>query len=169
MLTQSDNDLAEALGRLLARRDGQPATFSGAAAAVTTAVTALGVPTRGVHLYDASGLSRADRVTPRALVAVLRLATTSDRDLSPLSAGLPVAGSTGTLADRYRSKASVVSAGVVRAKTGTLAGVSALAGQVVDADGRLLLFAFLTDHVPLPAPAEQALDRLSTALASCCT
>jgi D-alanyl-D-alanine carboxypeptidase/D-alanyl-D-alanine-endopeptidase (penicillin-binding protein 4) len=167
MLTDSDNDLAEALGRLVARHDGRPATFTGAAAAVTAAVRDLGVPTRGVRLYDASGLSRDDRVTPRALVALLRLVADGNPSLAPVSAALPVAGFTGTLADRYRSRTTGEGAGVVRAKTGTLAGVSALAGHVVDADGRLLVFAFLTDHVPLPAPAEQALDRLATSLSGC--
>ena len=167
MLTESDNDLAEALGRLVARRDGRPATFAGAAAAVTSAVRDLGVPTRGVRLFDASGLSRDDRVTPQALAALLRLITEDDPDLAPLSAALPVAGFTGTLADRYRGRSTDDGAGVVRAKTGTLAGVSALAGQVVDADGRLLVFAFLADHVPSPAPAELALDRLATTLSAC--
>ena len=167
MLTDSDNDLAEALGRVLARQDGRPATFAGAAASVLAAVRRLGVPTQGVRLYDASGLSRDDRVTPRTLVGVLRLAAGGDPTLAPLLAGLPVAGFTGTLADRYRHGPARGGAGVVRAKTGTLAGVSALAGQVVDADGRLLTFAFLADHVPLPAPAEQVLDRLASTLARC--
>ncbi len=169
MLTDSDNDLAEALGRLLARHAGQPATFAGAATAVTDAVRELGVPMRGVRLYDASGLSRDDRVTPDALVAVLRLATSTNPVLAALSAGLPVAGFTGTLADRYRGRSAAAAAGVVRAKTGTLAGVNALAGEVVDTDGRLLLFAFLAGHVPAPTPAEAALDRLATSLADCCT
>lgn len=167
MLTESDNDLAEALGRLIARHDGRPATFEGAAAAVTAAVRDLGVPMRGVRLHDASGLSRDDRVTPRALVALLQLVANGNPTLAPLAAGLPVAGFTGTLADRYRGKTTDAGAGVVRAKTGTLAGVSALAGQVVDADGRLLVFAFLADHVPSPTPAEVALDRLATALSAC--
>jgi D-alanyl-D-alanine carboxypeptidase/D-alanyl-D-alanine-endopeptidase (penicillin-binding protein 4) len=169
MLTDSDNDLAEALGRVLARREGLPATFAGAAAAVTNAVRNLGVPMRGVRLYDASGLSRDDRVTAAALVAVLRASATGNPALASLSAGLPVAGFTGTLADRYRANATASAAGVVRAKTGTLAGVNALAGEVVDSRGRLLLFAFLAAHVPSPTPAEQALDRLATALATCCT
>ena len=164
MLTDSDNDLAEALGRAVARHDGRPATFAGAAAAVTDASRQLGVPMRRVRLYDASGLSRGDRVTPHALVAVLRMVARGDPQLLPLAAGLPVAGFSGTLADRFRHGISRAAAGVVRAKTGTLAGVNALAGQVVDADGRLLVFAFLADHVPLPDPAERALDRLAAAL-----
>jgi serine-type D-Ala-D-Ala carboxypeptidase/endopeptidase (penicillin-binding protein 4) len=166
MLTDSDNDLAEALGRVLARHDGLPPTFTGAAAAVTAAVRTLGVPTKGLRLYDASGLSRADRVSARTLVGVLRLAGRRPA-LAPLLEGLPVAGFTGTLADRFRHAGTRTGAGVVRAKTGTLAGVNALAGQAVDTDGRLIVFALLADHVPLPTPAENALDRIASALAHC--
>lgn len=165
MLTVSDNDLAEALGRAIARHDGQPATFTGAAAAVTAAVRRLGIPTAGLHLYDASGLSRDDRVSARTLVGVLTRAQHLPA-LAPLLAGLPVAGFTGTLADRYRHGINRAGAGVVRAKTGTLAGVNTLAGQVVDADGRLVVFALLADHVPLPSAGEQALDRLAADLTS---
>ena len=164
MLTTSDNDLAEALGRVIARHDGQPATFTGAASAVTAAAQHLGVPVAGLHLHDASGLSRDDRVTVRTLVGVLTAALHRSV-LAPLLAGLPIAGFTGTLADRFRKGASRAGAGVVRAKTGTLAGVNALAGQVVDADGRLLVFAVLAGRVPLPTAAEQSLDRVAAALA----
>jgi len=167
MLTESDNDLAEALGRAVARQAGRPATFTGAAAAVLDVLRGLGVSTRGVRLYDTSGLSRDDRVTPRALVGVIRAVAQGDPQLLPLASGLPVAGFTGTLADRFRRGAARAGAGVVRAKTGTLAGVNALAGQVVDADGRLLAFGFLADHVPLPDAAERGLDRLAAALARC--
>ena len=165
MLTTSDNDLAEALGRMVANRLGFPATFTGAADAVRTAVGKLGVPTEGLRLYDASGLSRLDRVTPDTLAGLLHIATRDPR-LSPVIAGLPVAAFTGTLADRYEHGSTRTGAGVVRAKTGTLAGVNALAGEVVNADGRLLLFAFIADHVPDPSTGEAALDRLGAALGS---
>jgi D-alanyl-D-alanine carboxypeptidase/D-alanyl-D-alanine-endopeptidase (penicillin-binding protein 4) len=167
MLTDSDNDLAEALGREVARQLGQPATFAGAAAAVTAAIRRLDVPSRGLRLYDASGLSRDDRVTPRTLVAVLLLAVRGSPTLAPLLAGLPVAGFTGTLADRFRHRVTGPAAGRVRAKTGTLAGVNALAGQVVDADGRLLVYAFLASQVPSPSAGEHALDRLASTVAAC--
>jgi serine-type D-Ala-D-Ala carboxypeptidase/endopeptidase (penicillin-binding protein 4) len=167
MLTVSDNDLAESLGRLLARREGRPATFAGAAAAVRSRLTDLGVPTDGLRLHDASGLSHLDRVAPRTLVAAVRVAATGGGRLESVVQGLPVAGLTGTLADRYRHGPTRAAAGVVRAKTGTLAGVSALAGQLVDADGRLLDFAFLTDRAALPEPAEAGLDRLAAALSAC--
>ena len=83
--------------------------------------------------------------------------------------GLPVAGFTGTLADRFLVGSAKAGAGVVRAKTGTLTGVSALAGTVPDREGRVLAFAFLVDRTAdggaLEVPA--ALDRAAAALATC--
>jgi D-alanyl-D-alanine carboxypeptidase/D-alanyl-D-alanine-endopeptidase (penicillin-binding protein 4) len=166
MLTASDNDLAEALGRAAAASTGRPASFGGAAAALTEGLTQLGVTTDGLHLYDASGLSRLDRVSAATLVAALRLAA-RDPALRGLLDGVPIAGATGTLEKRYRSKTTRSGAGVVRAKTGTLAGVNSLAGSVVDTDGRLLVFAFFTDRAASPTRAEAALDRLAAILAGC--
>ena len=166
MLTDSDNDLAEALARMTALREGLPATFTGAARAVTTALDRLGLPTRSTRLFDGSGLSTLDRLSPRLLVAALRLVATRP-ELRPIAVGLPVAGFTGTLADRYRDRQTRGGAGVVRAKTGTLAGVNSLAGTVTDADGRLLIFAFLTDRAVDPNTTEHALDRLAADLARC--
>jgi D-alanyl-D-alanine carboxypeptidase/D-alanyl-D-alanine-endopeptidase (penicillin-binding protein 4) len=158
------------LGRAVARRSGRAASFAGEARSIKAAVRRLGVPVDGIRLYDASGLSRLDRVTPRALAAVLRIVAARPESIAPVAQGLPVAGLTGTLADRYRHGRPEQASGVLRAKTGTLAGVSALAGQVVDADGRLLLFAFLTDRAALPSTTETALDRLVARLSACgCT
>ncbi|WP_055693778.1 D-alanyl-D-alanine carboxypeptidase, partial [Streptomyces prasinopilosus] len=58
-------------------------------------------------------------------------------------------------------------AGVVRAKTGTLTGVNALAGTVVDREGRLLVFAFLATGTTDQTTAQTALDKAATALAAC--
>jgi D-alanyl-D-alanine carboxypeptidase/D-alanyl-D-alanine-endopeptidase (penicillin-binding protein 4) len=168
MLTASDNDLAEALGREVARHDHRAPSFAGAAAAVTVRAAALGVPRGVLDLHDTSGLSREDRVTPTALVDVLRAAAAADHpQLRAIVEGLPVAGVTGTLAGRYRSGSAAGAAGVVRAKTGTLAGLSALAGLVVDASGRLLAFAFVAPQAPPPGVTEPALDRLAARLGRC--
>ena len=166
MLTVSDNDLAEALGRTVAGHEGASRDFSGEAAAVASALTRLGVPTTSLRLVDASGLSRLDRVPPTLLIDVLRLAISPTHpELRPLLDGLPIAGLTGTLADRYRRRDVSAAAGLARAKTGTLLGVNTIAGYVVDTDGRLLVFAFLTGHAVSPDTAEPALDRLVAALA----
>ncbi len=65
--------------------------------------------------------------------------------------GMPIAGFSGTLAHRYGLGTAAAGRGVVRAKTGTLDGVNTLAGVVYDADGRLLAFAFMANHVQSPS------------------
>jgi serine-type D-Ala-D-Ala carboxypeptidase/endopeptidase (penicillin-binding protein 4) len=170
MLLVSDNVLAEALARQVAVAEGLPASFAGAAEAVSRVLGRLGVPAAGLRLVDGSGLSTLDRITPAVLAAVLRLAVSGGQPaLHGLVPGLPVGGYDGTLGTRYRAGRAAAAAGAVRAKTGSLNGVNALAGTVTDADGRLLVFAFLADRVPLGGmfAAEAALDVAATALAGC--
>jgi D-alanyl-D-alanine carboxypeptidase/D-alanyl-D-alanine-endopeptidase (penicillin-binding protein 4) len=169
MLTVSDDDLAEALGRAVAIHEHRTASFAGAARAVTSVVSErLHAPVQGITLADTSGLSHRDRVSPRTLVAVLRAATgPGNPQLRALLAGLPVAGLTGTLDDRYLTGPAAKAAGVLRAKTGTLTGVNALAGTVVDRSGRLLVFAFLASAARSPDVTVPALDRLAASLERC--
>ncbi|WHM41290.1 D-alanyl-D-alanine carboxypeptidase/D-alanyl-D-alanine-endopeptidase [Streptomyces sp. BPTC-684] len=167
MLTNSDNDLAEALARQTATAAGIPADFDGAAKAVADRLAALGLPqTAGARFADGSGLSRDDRVSAQLLTLLLaRAADPAHPELRPVLTGLPVAGFTGTLRGRYGAASS--GTGLVRAKTGTLSGVNTLAGTVVDADGHLLTFAFLAADTPGPDPAQHALDKLAEQLARC--
>jgi D-alanyl-D-alanine carboxypeptidase/D-alanyl-D-alanine-endopeptidase (penicillin-binding protein 4) len=149
--------------------EGQPASFVGAAAATRTVLARLGLPA-GDQLLDGSGLSAQDRVTPALLAALLRTAAGPARpQLHALVPGLPVSGYLGTLDDRYRTGPAALAAGQVRAKTGTLDGVSSLAGLVRGRDGRLLAFAVVADRVPVGGtlPAEAALDDVAAALAGC--
>ncbi|EST30264.1 D-alanyl-D-alanine carboxypeptidase/D-alanyl-D-alanine endopeptidase, partial [Streptomyces roseochromogenus] len=164
MLTNSDNDIAEHLARQTALASGEPGSFDGGAKAISARLTKLGLPMSGAAFHDGSGLDRDDRLTADLLTGLLVTAGDPGRPgLRPVLTGLPVAGFTGTLADRYTDSA----AGVVRAKTGTLTGVNTLAGTVVDSDGRLLAFAFMASGTANPAEAESALDKTATALASC--
>jgi len=169
MLSESDNVIAECLARQVAVARNEPASFDGAAHAMQAVLGDLGLTATEDGLVDGSGLSRTDRLTPSLLADVLALATHGDRPkLRPIFAGLPVAGYSGTLRDRYRSPtAGNTAAGMVRAKTGTLTGVSSLAGTVVDSDGRLLVFAAMADKVTSTGAARTALDRLATTLAGC--
>jgi D-alanyl-D-alanine carboxypeptidase/D-alanyl-D-alanine-endopeptidase (penicillin-binding protein 4) len=80
--------------------------------------------------------------------------------------GLPVAGNDGTLADRGDDDPTTAP-GTIRAKTGTLLDVHALAGTVVTADGRLLAFAVVADGSGNEAAAENALDDFASGLAVC--
>jgi D-alanyl-D-alanine carboxypeptidase/D-alanyl-D-alanine-endopeptidase (penicillin-binding protein 4) len=167
-LSQSDNLLSEALARHVALARDLPATFEGSATAVTDALAEAGLDVTDVALSDGSGLSLEDRV-PVALLADL-LTGAADGSLDDSSAvlsGLAVAGYDGTLADRGDDDPATAP-GTVRAKTGTLLGVHALAGTVVTADGRLLVFALVADGAPADgAAAEDALDDVAAALAAC--
>ncbi|MFH8465496.1 D-alanyl-D-alanine carboxypeptidase/D-alanyl-D-alanine-endopeptidase [Streptomyces sp. NPDC017991] len=167
MLTSSDNDIAEALARQTALAAGEPASFKGGGAATHEQLKKLGLPLKGAKFADGSGLDRADKLTADLLTALLAEAADQDRpELRPVLTGLPVAGFTGTLSKRYEGRPGT---GLVRAKTGTLTGVHTLAGTVVDTDGRLLAFAFLTESDP-PTDAtttQQGLDTLASTLATC--
>ncbi|MFJ7592541.1 D-alanyl-D-alanine carboxypeptidase/D-alanyl-D-alanine-endopeptidase [Streptomyces sp. NPDC097617] len=165
MLTNSDNDIAEALARQTALASGRPASFDGAEKAVTDRLTSLGVDTTGSRFADGSGLNRADRLSAGLLTGLLAKAADPQRpELRPVLTGLPVAGFTGTL--KARNAGGSPAAGLLRAKTGTLTGVNSLSGTVVDPSGRLLAFAFLTANSPGPEGAEKALDKLAAAVAS---
>jgi D-alanyl-D-alanine carboxypeptidase/D-alanyl-D-alanine-endopeptidase (penicillin-binding protein 4) len=166
LLASSDNTAAESLARLVARGMGRPAAFADSARAVLDEVALLGLDVRGAILADGSGLSEGSAVPARLLTDVLVAAASPDHpDLRALVTGLPVAGLNGTLLERFAGSAAGV--GVVRAKTGSLMGVSSLAGTVRDADGRLLVFAVLADAVPAAGPARAAIDAVAAALAGC--
>ncbi|MER6613679.1 D-alanyl-D-alanine carboxypeptidase/D-alanyl-D-alanine endopeptidase [Streptomyces xantholiticus] len=165
MLTTSDNDIAEALARQTALATGEKASFTGAERAVTKQLRRLQLPLAGTRFADGSGLGRRDKVSAVLLTTLLaRASDAAHPELRPILTGLPVAGFSGTLENRW-SDASA-GTGLVRAKTGTLTGVNALAGTVVAPGGRLLGFAFLAAGTPSPYDAQPALDRLAAALAS---
>ena len=169
----SDNVLAEVLAREVAiERDGEP-TFSGAAVETLAALAQAGFDTTGAVLVDGSGLSTDDRIPAKLLGAVLASAaapTQNPKDtqfLRPIVTGLPVAGGDGTLDDRFAATGPAAAGrGVVRAKTGTLTGVSSLAGITTDADGRLLVFAFMSNDVS-PAIVRPRLDAIAARLSRC--
>lgn len=172
-LELSDNVLADALARQVAMHQDEEASFSGAATATRQVLASHDFDVDGLRLRDGSGLSPKNRI-PAGLLGEL-LAVTADpakkagartAALRPILAGLPVAGGTGTLTDRYDDDSTEGGRGWVRAKTGTLSKVSTLAGTVLDSDGRLLVFAFMSSGTDL-AKARPALDALAAKLRTC--
>jgi D-alanyl-D-alanine carboxypeptidase/D-alanyl-D-alanine-endopeptidase (penicillin-binding protein 4) len=166
-LSESDNALTEILARQAAFRSGAGTDFAETGAFVVEQVAALGIDTAGTKLVDASGLSRDNRVTAELLAEILVLGYDGEHPvLRAALDGLPVGGLTGTLGDRFDSDTTSDAAGRARAKTGTLTGANALAGSVVDDDGRLLVYAGLVANAGTN-PARAALDRFVAALAAC--
>jgi serine-type D-Ala-D-Ala carboxypeptidase/endopeptidase (penicillin-binding protein 4) len=169
MLLESNNVIAENLARHVAIALGMPATFSGAAGAVMTEARRLGVTTP-IHLVDGSGLSPEDGIAPETLVRALALAA-SRPQLRAVVTGLPVAGFLGTLSSGDSDFGGIgglaggSARGVVRAKTGNLSTVAALAGLAYDRSGRLLIFAIMAPQVPGAGTLQSAADAIDSAAA----
>ncbi|MBF0687272.1 MAG: D-alanyl-D-alanine carboxypeptidase/D-alanyl-D-alanine-endopeptidase [Cellulomonas sp.] len=166
-LETSDNSITEVVSRLVALDAGLPPSFEGGTQAVLRQVAMLGVDVSGARLADASGLGAGSSLSPALLADIVRLTTDPAHPaLRDVAVGMPVAGLSGTLSDRYtRSDAR----GLVRAKTGSLPRVTSLAGTVLDAQRRQLVFAVMADQTPEGgqwAP-RQAIDGFVAALAAC--
>jgi D-alanyl-D-alanine carboxypeptidase len=172
MLDHSDNVLAEAVAREVAIKAGEEASFEGASKATLDVLRQNNLTVDGVVMRDASGMSDKDEVSAKLLADILALAAAPDgkdprtAKLRPLLGGLPVAGGSGTLVDRYDDAGSSQGRGWLRAKTGSLTGVNTLAGVVLDKDNRMLVFAFLTSDTTATT-ARPALDRVTAALRDC--
>ncbi|GAB3581783.1 hypothetical protein GCM10027445_54100 [Amycolatopsis endophytica] len=171
-LEASDNTLADAIGRLTATATGAQASFAGAAQATLSVLSQNGFDVSQVKLSDNSGLSPQNAVPAKLLAEILSVAAGPDgkdprtAKLRPMLAGLPVAGGSGTLDDRYDAPGSEPGKGWVRAKTGTLSGVHTLAGVVLDSDGRVLVFALMSDGADQDS-ARAALDVVATSIRGC--
>ncbi|MEV4311090.1 D-alanyl-D-alanine carboxypeptidase/D-alanyl-D-alanine-endopeptidase [Actinocrispum sp. NPDC049592] len=169
----SDNVLAETVAREVAKAVGEEPSFAGVSRSTLKVLQENGFDTTGAALIDGSGLSTSDHVPARLLASVLAVAAGPDgkdprtAKLRSLLGGLPVAGGSGTLEPRFQpGTPSAVGRGWVRAKTGTLSGVNSLAGVVLDADGRILVFAMMTNGTAADA-ARPALDAVASTLRSC--
>ncbi len=127
-------------------------------------------------LLDGSGLSRRDRVSPRFLSDVLRLArTTHPARFAAIFAdnALPIAGRSGTLSSRYGryvTKQSKCARGDVHAKTGSLFDTTALSGIAETVGGGERIFSILVNHRPSRYSAlstRQVLDGLTATITGC--
>lgn len=153
----SDNFLAEMLIKGLGARFADVGSTAAGARVVRGQMRQLGV---GWRVVDGSGLARANRVSPSGVtrfLALMRGGVVADEFVESLA----VAGQSGTIARRMRGTAA---AGRCRGKTGTLRGVSNLAGYCEARNGHTLAFAFLMNRVN-PFSARRVQDRMAITLA----
>jgi D-alanyl-D-alanine carboxypeptidase/D-alanyl-D-alanine-endopeptidase (penicillin-binding protein 4) len=167
MMNVSDNVMAECIAREVAASMHRPLSFAGAVDAVTNRLNTAHVDTGSATLHDSSGLSVDDRLTAKILDSVVQAAAGPDQPtLRPLLDLLPIAGGSGTLSDRFLdATANAGPAGWLRAKTGSLTAINALAGIVTDRSGRVLTFALISNDAG--PTGRTAIDTLAATLWSC--
>jgi D-alanyl-D-alanine carboxypeptidase/D-alanyl-D-alanine-endopeptidase (penicillin-binding protein 4) len=159
MNRESDNFTSELLLKQLGTLEGRRGTTGRGGIVVTRTLAEHGIPLSGVRIADGSGLSRSNRLTASALVALLRNVWADIELHAPFVNSLPIAGRNGTLRHRMRRSPA---AGRVFAKTGTTSTASALSGYT----GR---YAFVVLHNGRPVShvwARRAQDRFAAVLAS---
>jgi len=137
----SNNFVADQLMKKLgADTWGPPGTLQKGITAMGDALEDIGIPRNSYQIQDGSGLTRDTHVTARQIATILAAAY-RDFSIAPeFIASLGIAGEDGTLKNRFPNS-SVQS--LLRAKTGTLDGVTALAGYLPSADNEMLAFAIL--------------------------
>jgi D-alanyl-D-alanine carboxypeptidase/D-alanyl-D-alanine-endopeptidase (penicillin-binding protein 4) len=145
LLHTSDDNTAEMLVKEIGFVAGEGGTRPAGLAVVRTTLGEWGVPLEGVELQDGSGLSRSNRATCAALVALLSATPVAD-DLRDL---LPVAGRDGTLATQLLDTEAD---GRLQAKTGTLTDVKALTGRQPGADRRDVDFSLVLNGEGVDEP-----------------
>ena len=170
MMDHSDNVLAECIAREVAAAINRPRSFPGAVDAVTNRLSTAHIDTTGMALLDSSGLSIDDRLTAKTLDGTVQAAAGPDQpSLQALLDLLPIAGGSGTLADRFLDQATNQGpAGWLRAKTGSLTAINSLVGVLTDRSGRVLTFAFISNAAG--PNGRNVMDALATRLWTCgCT
>lgn len=159
----SQNLHAEITLRTLGKLLGSDGSLAEGTRVVRQFLLQAGVAGCDFLLYDGSGLSPMDEVTPRAFTTLLVYAAQQSWG-SGFRGTLPVGGVDGTLAGRFDH---LPLRGKVFAKSGTLAEASALTGYVVAASGRTVAFSILCDdHLASTDEIRQTIDKVVAAIAA---
>jgi D-alanyl-D-alanine carboxypeptidase/D-alanyl-D-alanine-endopeptidase (penicillin-binding protein 4) len=159
----SQNLHAELLLRLLGKLFGTDGSFEEGTRVVRQFMVDAGVDNDDFFLYDGSGMSPEDEITPRAFTRLLSYASQQSWGAAWRQT-LPVAGVDGTLDNRFKNSRFK---GRLWAKTGTLNEVNALSGYLSADSGRTLAFSILVnEHRPDDDAAQQAIDRIAEAIAA---
>jgi D-alanyl-D-alanine carboxypeptidase/D-alanyl-D-alanine-endopeptidase (penicillin-binding protein 4) len=165
-LLWSDNLLADRLARLAAHQMGFSPNASGIQAAFRTTLGSMGVETIGLLIKDGNGLSKKTRISART-VAELLVKIKNDPNLHDIYNGLPIAGKTGTLKNRF-IKDAPSAVGLIKAKTGWINSSVSLAGYVTVGQSQYV-FTVIADHVKQNASsrqlAQQTIDKMLATIA----
>lgn len=156
LLKNSNNMLAEVLVKTAG------GSFTNGVNQLSRKWAGLGVDANWVEIFDGSGMSRMNQMSPDDLSSILLKAKTKPW-FSTWESSLPVAGVDGTLANRMKGTAA---AGNVKAKTGSLTGISALTGYVTTANGRQLVFSVVQNNFVLSHNPKAVEDQIAVRLAS---
>lgn len=158
MMKDSDNSMAESLFYQMAAHGGRSrAGRKEAAARINAFFTSLGLDAAQCQVADGSGLSLYNYLTPLTLGTLLRHAYADQKIYRHLLPSLPVAGQDGTLKRRMTQGAAQ---GNLKAKTGTVEGVSTLSGYLTTATGNVLCFSIMNQGVRRAAEGRNFQDRL---------
>ena len=158
MMKESDNLYAESMFFQIAATVGKrPATAAHARQIIKTTLTKAGVTGIPYRIADGSGLSLYNYVTPELMVRLLRYAYLKRDVMAVLYPALPVAGVDGTLKKRMKGGAAE---GNVHAKTGTLSGISSLAGYCRAANQHLLAFCIINQGIMKNAEGRDFQDKV---------
>ena len=163
MMKQSDNLYAEAIFYHTALSIARPATQKNARTAVRQLIQRLGFDPAQYTVADGSGLSLYNYLSPELLTVFLRHAWRNESIRRYLEPSLPIAGIDGTLKDRMKNTAAHRN---VRAKTGTLTGISSLAGYATAANGNQLAFAIINQGVVKAKDGKAFQDKVCALLCS---
>ena len=164
MVTTSNNTFAEYLSHHVGKKNGDD-SFQNSAKVLQQKLVLAGISTAGVELHDGSGLSASNKVTTETLIDVIRYAHKQGSTVWPLLSGLPIAGVSGTLEERFAAADS--GRGYVRAKTGTLSGVVSLAGSVTTSSGNVVDYAVIANGINSTEATQKAVDSLIKRLSEC--
>lgn len=163
MMKESDNLHAECMFYLLAARSGRPwASRKQAVGLIQNTFRRAGINPASVQVADGSGLSLYNYQTPFTLARLLVFASHNNVIYQTLSAALPIAGVDGTLKTRMKGTAAE---GNIRAKTGTLTGVTSLVGYATDARQHLIAFSIIVNGLQKGAPGRTLQDNICVAIA----
>lgn len=160
----SSNLSAESLLRTISKQsDSAYGTSEHGISLSNKYLASVGLDTLAFLIADGSGVSYYNLVSPETIVSLLLTIARDSTLFQRFYDSLPIAGIDGTLRSRMKGTPAL---GNLRAKTGTLSGISSLSGYVHSGDGELLAFSIMMQNFIGPSkPYRDVQDLIGSYLA----